>query len=745
MPLANVIRGVSIFMLRSLCVLLLLSIGVCLPGGTAFAQFTYTIDQSIPVEINGRSLSLAWAGGLNSAQVNKMDFDGDGNEDLVVFDRSADKIMPYRNAGGAYEYAPDYELLFPEAVSQWMLLRDINCDGKKDIFTSDPFGIVAYVNTTKPGQQLSWRQFNPGFPLLTKGFSGNINLKINDVDIPAIDDVDNDGDLDILSMRFVGVGTVEWHKNMSIENTGVCDSLQLERVTQTYGGVEECTCGVFAFGGEDCDLDGGRIQHVGGKTLLNIDIDNDGDHDLLYSEETCPTVYLFTNEGDKDNPVFESSSFFPQPSPASFSMFPAPFFEDVDFDGLTDLVVSPNLYSRQFENVLVRNSLWFYKNTGTADQPTFTFMQNDFLQENMIDVGDYSTPTLFDTDNDGDEDLFIGFYGDENFRGSMYYFENVGSANAPMFRQITSDYAGLSFLLIYNVKPQAADINGDGNTDLAFTATNLQDGITSLYYIPNRSDVGFDPDLGGLVQTSLQIGNTENVFVTDVTRDGTPDLLIGKATGALQFWENMSNDGMFSTITLRSGSYLGLSTSTSRQNPSVVAADLNADGMEDLIVGDQRGTLSFYNDYRNFNVEASEPVTEVLYNALTQQYHAPDFGGRTRLAVGNLFNSSKPAVVVGNGLGGLFVLRNDTGDTLPEDPVIGVGPNPLERGDGLKVRSDRNTRVQVFSILGQKMTELIPVLANQQVPLNVEELAAGMYVARFTFPGKQVSVKFILK
>ncbi len=739
MPLGNVIGGVSIFMLRILFFFLFVPL-------TTFAQFSYSIDQSIPVEINGQSLAFPWAGGLNSAQLSTMDFDGDGKVDLVVFDRAANKILPYRNNGSnQYEYTPDYEALFPEAVNAWMLLRDFNCDGKKDLFTSDPFGIIAFVNTTKPGEQLSWRPFNPGFPLLTKGFNGNINLKINDVDIPAIDDVDNDGDLDILSMRFVGIGTVEWHKNMSIENTGVCDSLQLERVTQMYGGVTECTCGLFAFEGDECP-NSGRIEHVGGKSLLNIDIDNDGDRDLLYSEETCASLYLLENVGDKDNPNFVNRTNFPLSSPASFRLFPAPYFEDVDFDGLSDLVVSPNLYARTADEVIVKNSLWLYKNTGTAQQPNFTLTKSNFLQENMIDLGDYSVPALMDTDNDGDEDMFVGFYGNDDFRGSMWYFENTGTPTQPKFELVNDDFGGLSFTVVYNVKPQAVDMNGDGNTDLAFTATSAQDGFTTvLYYVPNKSSTGFDPDYANFKATSVDfLGQAENAFVTDVTKDGIPDVLIGKTSGALQLWVNNANDGTFSQLTMTNGTYLGLGSSTSRQNPAIAVGDLDGDGVEDLVMADQRGNISFYGDYRNYDPATSQPISNVVYNDITKEYGAVNLGGRIHVAVSNLFNESKPSIVVGNTLGGLLILRNDGGITLPEEPVVGVGENPLVRGNDLKIHSDRNTRVQIFSILGQKMSEQVFIPANQTFPLALKELAAGMYVARFTFPGRHISIKFII-
>jgi hypothetical protein len=426
-------------------------------------------------------------------------------------------------------------------------------------------------------------------------------------------------------------------------------------------------------------------------------------------------------------------------------MFPAPYFEDIDFDGLPDLVVSPNLYARQIEYVTVRNSMWLYKNTGTAEQPVFTQTKRNFLQEDMIDVGDYSSPAFMDTDGDGDLDMFIGYYADESFRGGMYHFENIGSASDPHFKQRSVDYAGMSFLLIYNIKPQAVDMNGDGTTDLAFTATSLQDGRTYLYYVPNQSEAGFNPNFKAMVQTPVQIGQPENVFVTDVTGDGKLDLLVGKATGALQLLENTSFDGGFDSFTVKSGSYLGLGNSTSRQNPAVVIADLDADGVEDLVMGDQRGNLSFYGDYRNFDPGTAQPESGILYNNLTKEYTAANFGGRLRVAVANIFNSSKPAVVVGNTLGGVYVLRNDNGDLLPEYPLVAIGPNPLERGEDLKIRADRNTKIQIFSVIGQKMSEQVFVPANQTFPLSLRELAAGMYVARFTFPGRQTSIKFIIK
>jgi hypothetical protein len=708
----------------------------CLP---ALAQFTYTYDQSIPVKLSERQLDLAWAGGINSAQVNMMDLNADNTEDLVIFDRSANRVLTFLASGNDYRYAPEYEVLFPAEITHWLLLRDFNCDGKKDLFTSDPFGIVAYINTSKAGGLLSWRPFNPGFPILTKGFSGNVNLKVNQSDIPAIDDVDGDGDLDILNVKFIGLGTVEWHRNMAVENTGKCDSLQLERVTQVYGGFQDCDCGSFAFGGASCP---GRTEHTGGKALLTIDLDNDGDREILFSEEDCGRVYQLTNIGTKDAPITTSASVFPNNAPIA-QPFPAAFLEDINHDGKKDLLASPNLYARTFTSINYRNSLLYYQNTGTSANPQFTFVQNNFLQGEMIDLIDYTIPAFADADGDEDEDMFIGVYGDEGFQGSVHFFENVGTKSEASFQFVTDDYGFLGFAGIYNVKPQFVDMNGDGKLDLAFTSTDFQNGRTTLQYLPNMADQGIRVSLAQVVSLDFQIGFAENLTIADVNLDGLPDALVGKADGALHYWENAGPLGSFN-LSLKSSAYLSLGASTTRQSPATTIADLDADGRGDLILADQRGFISIYGDFRNFDPLRSQPSSELIYNSLKEAYISKNLGPRIHAAVTNLFNSDKPSIVIGNVMGGLIVLKNDEGKELPPEPVIQLYPNPISKGEDLMIRADRNVVVQIYSLLGQKMSEPVFIAANQEYPLSIN-VAAGIYIAHFTSSGKVYARKFVVR
>src|SRR5690606_4415652 len=98
-----------------------------------------------------------------------------------------------------------------------------NGDGRKDIFTGDVASAMkVYINTTQPGQALSWEPYlffngtSKGPLLLTKKTTKD-PLQLSYDDLPAIVDADGDGDLDIFVMDFPGGSRIEFHKNFSVE------------------------------------------------------------------------------------------------------------------------------------------------------------------------------------------------------------------------------------------------------------------------------------------------------------------------------------------------------------------------------------------------------------------------------------------------------------------------------------------------------------------------------------------------
>lgn len=708
-----------------------------------WAQFTYTLDQSIPLERNpGEALQFPWAGGLNSPQFNTMDLNADGKDDLVVYDRAGNRLFTFLQENGKYVYAPEYERQFPDGIRHWVLLRDFNGNGKKDIFTSDPFGLKVFVNVTQPGGPLRWRAFNNGLPIFTKGFSGNINLKFNETDIPVIDDVDGDGDLDILNIQFVSNSDVEYHKNMSLEQTGTRDTLIFERITQNFGNFKECDCNVFAFEGNDCpSAPNGRLDHAGGKALLYIDLDRDGVKDLLFSEELCRELYFLKNSGTDEQPVFTSAMIFPSAEPADMP-FPAAYYEDVDFDGIPDLLVSPNLYFRQFINLDFEKSVWQYKNIASATTPDFSFVRENFLQSQMLDVGEQAIVAFADEDNDGDLDMFISHYGNPENSGNIMLYENTGTNQSPAFRLKAENYFPASASQFYNMKISFADMNADGRTDLVFTATANSDGFTRLYYVANTSSSSFNFSNSGITNTGITLALNENIHLHDINNDGRPDLLIGKANGAVEYWRNIGTAGNVSFVQ-ESAAYKGLGASILRQFPAVFVADLDGDGRKDLLLGDQSGTVSIVSDIINIS-NVSEFNREIVFDESDESYFSKNFGGRIWPVAANIFGSNKPALIIGNVLGGISILKAQDAEPQDEAPLIRIYPNPVVRAEFLNLRVNRNATFRIVNSIGQTVESGLVVPANTTVQLETATWTPGIYFAQFFINQKTYARRFVV-
>lgn len=717
-----------------------------------FGQFTYTLDHSIPVsDTDDRPMRLAWSGGLNAAQFNTMDLNGDGTDDLVLYDRMANKIITFVAENNLYVPAPEYEGMFPEDLYNWVLLRDFNCDGRKDIFTGDVLGMKVYINTTSDGR-LEWEpyMFSTGFDgpkshvLLTKnpatGFK--VNLQIQYDDLPSISDVDGDGDLDILNIQYSGQ-TIEFHQNLSVDNFQSCDSLEFVRVTRSWGSLRECDCGSFAFNNAPCPPNpGGRTKHAGGKSLLAIDLNGDQQQDLLLSEADCTQIYALPNKGTSTEPLIDSFYGFPQTNPVNFVLFPAAFYEDVDFDGKKDLIATPNIFGKMYLNSQLNESTWLYKNTGTTNAPTFSFVKRNFLQDEMIDVGDNAVPSFFDYNGDGLTDLLISSHSSDEFTSRVYLFENVGTSTNPSFKLASDDFLGFTAARYFNVKIQFVDIDNNQTLDLVFTATSFDNNATNLYYFLNKSSVRLE--LTGTLQVAdFSITSTENVHLTDISGDGLPDIIVGRSEGNLEYWRNSGITGS-PVFVLEDENYLGFTTSPLRRDIAVAVADLDADGRADLIVGDNNGRPGIISDFRNGG-SIDNMESAIIYNTLSESYESKNLGGPIWPTVINLFNTKKPSIVLGNGLGGVHILKHDDGTSLPEKPVVDIYPNPALRQDILKIRADRTGIIEILSTLGQRVSTPTVIRAHEVYNYQLNSLAAGLYLLRFTFNDKSYVERFVVR
>jgi len=313
----------------------------------AFSQLQFVRYDSIPVQISGDSILLPWAGGFNSPQFSSIDLNGDDLKDLVAFERDwYGTIKTFINRGTAnevdFEYAPYYQLFFPE-MHNWALLIDYNCDGKEDIFTSVPAGVAVYRNDYSKKEGLHFTLVTS--LLFSDGPNGQEHIYVSPPDMPAITDIDGDGDIDILSFGILGQ-RAKYFKNMSMENHGNCDSLDFNLESECWGYFSESdqdnTITLFDTCGTKSNSQGKETRHAG-SALLAIDFTGNGAKNLMLGDITNSNMTMLINGGTaQEASIIAVDTAFPSNTlSVDLTAFPAGYYLDVNNDNKKDLIVSP--------------------------------------------------------------------------------------------------------------------------------------------------------------------------------------------------------------------------------------------------------------------------------------------------------------------------------------------------------------------------------------------------------------------
>jgi len=663
------------------------------------AQFNadWRIFDSIPViDHSGDTLSDPWVGGLNNPQFSTIDLDGDGKEDLFVFERDGNQVKTFINIGttgqSAYKYDPQYEDDFPQLFS-FALLRDFNGDGKKDIFTYTHPGIGVYKNVSSGGQ-LQWEQlcyFKDFYGVdqcyLTMYFGPNkTRTQIYTIpdDIPAFDDIDGDGDLDILSFGVQG-NTVTFYKNISTNP----DTLDYALCTQCWGNFYESaisndgvldyycgdsgTCAEIPIPREQIDPVKKRNPRHAGSTLLTFDRDADGDKEILLGDISFPNMVLCQNGGSSSRAKITSySNAYPtSTTPVDLFIFPAGFYEDIDNDNVKDLIVAPNavLESENHRNV------WLYDNTRATNRPNFVYREREFLVGDMVDLGSGTAPLLIDVNGDSLLDLLVGNSGyykrARTYPSGLAYFENTGlytdSTVYPIFSLRDTNFLSIFDDSLGAVSPTAADIDADGDLDLILGDRN---GKIHLYQnnAQNPGDSAIFVKTPGW-DTAVDVGSWATPFFFDLDDDGDLDLISGERYGSLYFYLNQGDSANPSfDNNFRMPNWGGVvhqdALGDGFSQPFIVKLDTNGNiasdsipGQTYLFVGNTDGNIYIYsgidgNLFGNFN------LSDTLLLGLS----------KSTITGADLSRDGKLDLVLGQQTGGLAVLLKGRGFELPKPP-----------------------------------------------------------------------------
>ncbi len=719
-----------------------------------------------PFRVNGKNLAFPLAGGLNNPQFNAIDLNNDQIQDLYIFDRTGDVQLTFINEGipgePSYRYAPQYVEYFPRGLNDWVLLRDFNQDGAMDIFTQAqgraPFqGIIVFYGYYENGHIAFERlPFDNeysliNFPLLN-GTETQVFVSL--VDYPAIDDLDCDGDLDILTFNSAG-GYIEMYANQSVEENYGLDSLIFELVDDCWGGIYESSIeqavGLAESPGDCFNLIGEgasvSVRHPG-STLLTFDSDNDGDKDLVLGDITFSTLNHLVNGGACEQAwiVDQDTNYPSYDVTANIPIFPAAFYLDLNNDGKKDLVASPNATNLS-ENY---NVSWYYENIGTAEDPLFEFRQQGLLVNEMVDLGSGAYPAFLDYNADGLLDLVVGNTGFWQAGGQrdarLFLYENIGTANAPAFELVNANFLNLNiFNDNYSFAPAFGDLDGDGDMDIL-----VGEIFGQLFYAENTAGPGnpvaFSPWQYGYM--GINIGQLSVPFIADLNRDGLPDLLVGERTGNVNYFQNIGTAGnpMFNsdpTVAPNTPQLGNVRTSvpgaiTGYSAPIV----LDQQGEFVFVTGTEVGQIEFYNDiegnlYGDFNL-----VTETMGDIRV--------GARTRPAMADIDNDGFLEIIVGNERGGLSgfqtPLRLDSATPAYEpDPesIVKVFPNPAEGQLTIQMDSEGAKQAWLFNAAGQQVAQW--EWSGPTFSVDVSELPAGLYFARIVIDGQAIGKKLLIR
>ena len=712
----------------------------------SYAQdFTFKFDNSLKIIQNGQTLPNAFAGGLNAPQFSTCGLDNDGIDDLVVFDRTANKLYTFlakKDDFGKYfwQYSPQYENAFPK-ISNWILLRDYNRDGKKDIFTYTPSGIKVYQNISTTN--LSFKLIAD--PIYSTGYSGKLNLYLSSTDIPAITDIDNDGDDDIVAFDPSG-NFVAFHKNYSIENYKNANVLEFKRVGDCWGGFFKEHYDDMVFnqpcGENPQPLDNpfpskssAKVLHSGNSLLL-LDLNGDGLKDILYGHVTQNRVASLLNVGTANQAKFNNGNYnYPDIYPVNFPVFPAIYYEDLDFDGIKDLVASPNGSDNALQTVDYQNSAWFYKNKGRDDKPDFSFVQKNILQNTMVDLGENSAPVFADIDGDGDQDLLVGNAGNRTvvgYRASIYLFENKGNNT---FELTNSDFLEISKnQQLFDIKPFITDMNADGIDDLGFISNSFT-GET-IRYFPNHATKGkaFDLKLSeSMILPPIQyLSNGDFPLFFDLNKDGLKDLLIGKGSGRLEYYKN-TGTAKLPIYILENEELGGITSDYTIGNISLITADLNGDGKEELITGNRNVYVTVYKNITEQNLKKFVADSTTIFDEFNGKNASIQMGGGLIMAVTDLNNDKIPDLMLGTNTGGLKWLKNTSKFTVTatEEPTSSIiYPNPTNRY--LNVKNPTIGNYELFDILGRRVLYQKNSSVSQEISFDLSSQNDGIYFLKIS-------------
>ncbi|MBK9192740.1 MAG: VCBS repeat-containing protein [Crocinitomicaceae bacterium] len=511
------------------------------------------------------------------------DLDNDGDLDVISASFQDNKIAWYENLGNTI-FGPQQIISTLAVGAEAVRVVDLDGDGDLDLVSASSTDnkIAFYVNS-------GTGSFGPQqvITTLANGISYEMNVHVLDLD--------NDGDLDILSASYSD-DKIAWYENLGGNTFGP------QQILSAVADGAQCVLTADLDGDSDPDIisassDDGKIawhENLGGglfsgqqiiivsanvQSIYPCDMNNDGIVDLI-SITIATGISVHENTG---NANFVAPNLITHKTQSARAVITA----DLDGDGDGDIVTASsgddkiawveNLGGGKYGDqkvisTTVNIALTVHASDldGDGDLDILTASNGDNLilwfenlgngdfgsQQTISSLPDLPTSVYSeDLDGDGDMDVLSASWDDDR----ISWFKNLGGGTfGPM-------------IVITNLADKAEDvfaIDLDGDSDVDVISASSWDGELAWYQ--NSGTGTFGPQ-----QIILDDVQCYSTYAIDLDQDGDNDILSAWANKII--WHENSGVGSFTTHIISAASVA----------LSIYAQDLDDDGDLDVLLATQ--------------------------------------------------------------------------------------------------------------------------------------------------------------
>lgn len=598
------------------------------------------------------SAPQSFASGVNPWHATVSDINGDGKPDLVVANYTGDTVSVLLNTtapGAAVASFAARQAFVAGNYVQAVLTADVSGDGKPDLIVTNDTSVSVLLNITPAGAA------TPNFSQPTT-FQATANFGG-----AAMADLNGDGKPDVV-----------------VVNNSSANAAYVLFNTTASGAATP------SFSSPQAVADGGRSTF-----LTTGDVNGDGKPDLIVANIDDNTVSVLLNT---TAPPTATANFTAQQIFATGATPNSVAAADINGDGIVDVIVA-NLN----DNTV---SVFLNSTPAGATTPNLTTQQTF-----TAGAGAYAVTTT-DINGDGRPDVIVVNYTPGPFpTGTVSVLLNAtvpGAATASLATQQTFVTGGNP------TSVATADLNGDGKPDLIIT----DDADNTISVLLNTTAPGAVTPTFAPQQVFATGVNPVSVTTADLNGDGKPDVIV--ANQGYQVVSVLVNTTPPGATT---PSFAAQQTFAAGMPPfglpfSVTTADVNGDGLPDLIVADNSSSGSV-----SVLLNTTPPGASILSFSAQQTFFA-GFNPES-VTTADVDGDGKPDLIVANSGGNVSMLLNTTppGDATPQFAVaqlfpVGAAPRSV-------VTADINRDGRPDLIATNQSSNTISVLLNAQYQTDV--------------------------